>query len=70
MKKIRIVAIFMALLLALSATLASCGGSKDDPNETKDTSSELESESNGDKETDDLIDEEVVTSISGVMNKN
>ena len=37
---IRIVAIFMALLLALSATLASCGGSKDDPNETKDTSSE------------------------------
>ena len=70
MKKIRIVAIFMALLLAFSATLASCGGSKDDTTETKDTSSELESESNGDKETDDLIDEEVVTSISGVMNKN
>ena len=70
MKKIRIVAIFMALLLALSATLASCGGGKDDSNETVDTSNKLESEANGDKETDDLIDEEVFTSIAGVMNKN
>lgn len=74
MKKIRIVAIFMALLLALSATLASCGGKKDDADddakETEDTSKELGSEANGDKETDDLIDEEVVTSIAGVMNKN
>ena len=71
MKNIKIIAALLALLLSLSAVLASCGGNDDDAKETEDTSDATESVGTGEtNKNDTLVEERVEVKAWGIMNKD